>query len=70
MKPAEPAAEDRYRYEEITFDDYSKLRQAGYDVDENCRQSAKHPDMVILRFRESQQTEIHAVLHQAVAVKK
>ena len=70
VKPAEPAAEDRYRYEEITFDDYSKLRQAGYDVDENCRQSAKHPDMVILRFRESQQAEIQTVLHQAVAVKK
>ena len=71
VKPAEPAAtEDRYRYKEITFDDYSKLRQAGYDVDENCRQSAKHPDMVILRFRESQQAEIQTVLHQAVAVKK
>ena len=68
---AEPT-EEKYSYREITFDDFNKLRDAGFDVADNCRQSTKHPDMVILRYTEQQATQINAVLKPAVgaAIKK
>ena len=64
--------EEGFHYREITFDDFNKLRNAGFDVADNCRQSTKHPDMVILRYTEQQAAEINAVLKPAVgaAIKK
>ena len=68
---AEPTDEN-YRYREISYEDFRKLRDAGFDVADNCRQSTKHPDMVILRYTEQQAAEINAVLKPAVgaAIKK
>lgn len=68
---AEPT-EEKYSYREITFDDFNKLRDAGFDVADNCRQITKHPDMVILRYTEQQAAQINAVLKPAVgaAIKK
>ena len=68
---AEPTDEN-YRYREISYEDFRKLRDAGFDVADNCRQSTKHPDMVILRYTEQQAAQINAVLKPAVgaAIKK
>ena len=68
---AEPT-DEKYRYREISYEDFRKLRDAGFDVADNCRQSTKHPDMVILRYTEQQAAEINAVLKPAVgaAIKK
>lgn len=68
---AEPTDEN-YCYREISYEDFRKLRDAGFDVADNCRQSTKHPDMVILRYTEQQASEINAVLKPAVgaAIKK
>ena len=68
---AEPTDEN-YRYREISYEDFRKLRDASFDVADNCRQSTKHPDMVILRYTEQQAAEINAVLKPAVgaAIKK
>ena len=64
--------EEGFHYREITFDDFNKLRNAGFDVASNCRQSTQHPDMVILRYTEQQTAQINAVLKPAVgaAIKK
>ena len=68
---AEPTDEN-YRYREISYEDFRKLRDAGFDVADNCSQSTKHPDLVILRYTEQQAAEINAVLKPAVgaAIKK
>lgn len=66
---AEPT-EEKYRYREISFDDFNKLRDAGFDVTANCRQSTKHPDMVILRYTEQQTAQINAVLQSVNAMKR
>ncbi|MBR1482470.1 MAG: DUF1738 domain-containing protein [Ruminococcus sp.] len=65
----EPTQEG-YHYREITFDDFNKLRDAGFDVASNCRQSTKQPDIVILRYTEQQTAQINAVLQPVNAIKR
>lgn len=66
---AEPTDEN-YRYREISYEDFRKLRDAGFDVADNCRQSTKHPDMVILRYTEQQAAQINAVLQPPNMMKR
>lgn len=69
VEQTETEADGKFRYREITYDDFTKLRDAGFDVDANCHQSVKNPDKIILRYTERQTAEINAVL-QPIAVMK
>ena len=62
--------EEGFHYREISFEDFNKLRDAGFDVASNCRQSTNQPDIVILRYTEQQAAEINAVLQPVNAMKR
>lgn len=55
-------AKPRYRYWEITKDEYTKLFQAGFQNTDDYRQSASHTDKIIFRFEESKTAEVNAIL--------
>lgn len=61
---------DKYRYRDISSEEYQKLREAGFNVAENCRPNKSKPNNYVLRFAESQSTEVDRilkpVLHRAV----
>lgn len=62
---------DRYRYKDISSDEYRKLESNGFDVKNNCRPSKSNPDRHILRYQESQAAEVDRilkpVLHRSVS---
>lgn len=60
-------AKPRYRYWEITKDEYTKLFQAGFQNTDDYRQSASHTDKIIFRFEESKTAEVNAILLPAAA---
>lgn len=57
--------QDRYSYREISYDDYARLKKAGYDVEHNCHKGTQ-PDIYILRYPESKAQEIELVIKPIV----
>lgn len=55
-------AKPRYRYWEITKDEYTKLFQAGFQNTDDYRQSFSHTDKIIFRFEEAKTAEVNAIL--------
>ena len=53
---------DKYRYRDISSDDYHKLCEAGFDVASNCRPNKNNPDRYVLRFTESKSAEVDRIL--------
>ena len=57
---------DKYRYRDISSDDYRRLKSGGFDVEHNCCPNKKKPDRFILRFAESQGAEVDRILKPVV----
>ena len=60
-------ATPKYKYWEVTRDEYIRLHQAGFQNMDDYRQSTSHPDKIIFRFEESKAAEVNAVLKPAAA---
>ena len=60
-------AKPKYKYWEVTRDEYVKLHQAGFQNMDDYRQSTSHPDKIIFRFEESKAAEVNAVLKPTAA---
>lgn len=60
-------AKPKYKYWEVTRDEYIKLHQAGFQNMDDYRQSTSHPDKIIFRFEESKAAEVNAVLKPTAA---
>lgn len=50
------------KYREIDSDEYKRLKNSGYDVENSCRKSPTNPDKFILRYPENRQSEIDTIL--------
>ena len=54
---------DRYRYKNISTDDYRRLQSGGFNFDDgNCCQHPKASGRYILRLTESQSAEVDRIL--------
>lgn len=57
---------DQYQYCEISYDEYAKLKEAGFDLNQMCKPSPTKADCFILKCNAAERSQVDEILKSAL----
>lgn len=57
---------DQYQYREISSDEYAKLKEAGFDLNQKCKSSPTKADCFILKCNAAESSQVDEILKPAL----